>query len=882
LAKFRVPAEEIPGLLGQLSNVAAATGQPLADLAEKIGQLNAEGVSQSRILTALARSGVNVYGALAQSMGLTVDQVKKLATDGKLSEENILGMVEALSKLDASAAAAAADTMAGKMTILGNEAELAGERLGSALLPAVKEVADVFVAVANAIDKVPEPIITFAAEVATAVVAAKLLAAGLRSVIALLPITTAEIAAEGAASATAAVETTGLAVAMNTLKVNAGIVGLVIAGVGLAAYKIIPQLRGASDAAEEFGAGLDFSSATSGATDTLLLVKEMSDRSKEFGNAWKDAGVTVGQATNNLLKGGRAYDDMLARINAQIAELETHVVRSGDDPIFGLPQTVLSGRGQADEEAALARLRDLWVSEHDAIAAAREAQKQANTAMVDTGTAAGVGADGLDDLTDSADAAKEALKAAQEAGKDFADSLVDAFDKSFQAATTRLDLNAELAATLGPNGTEVQGLKEINKQLHDQTINTRDAAAQREKLISQSAQLAAKQRDQLLSEGVGLDEANKAYRKILQGQEDQLRKLGLLDAQTRQYFETLKALPAQQQVQIKAVLDLPTVDEQKAAVLELAERMPNAAVQLGAVMKPDWFKDADFTSSLLSALGPEGLEIAVKPIITPAAAADAAKANADNLRRAQQDARVFGDPFVAPKKLTADDFMDAELRKLLSGGTSTATANVNVVTTPPASTVKGQLDQAADPSGTGAGRTANINVTTTGTSPTDTGTQLDQAANPNGQAREAGIQVKINPVPAQQLLDSLKFEQGTKTDRVAGIQVRINPQSLATAQAQLTALSNTSIVLYPTISQQALNNITSAVRGAVSSGQSGSGGGGGSGSSGATPGGRSVNSAPRVQLTVQDGALANLVGVTVHDSVTRSVRTITNRKVVHV
>lgn len=877
LAKFRIPAESIPDILSRLSNVAVATHQPLVELAQSVGQLNTAGVNQQRILTALAKQGVQVYAALAQALGITTDQVKELASQGKLSADAIDAMLSQLSEMNATAASAAVETLGGKIQVLRNEAEIAAERFGAALLPALKGVASVLETVGDAIDKVPDPLVTTVAAVAAFVTISKLMSATIKGAVTAIGALVPAMAAEAVAAEGAAVSTGVFRGALLGLEAAAGPLGLAVAGLGLLLGGLIPTMDDAADSAQGLGVGLDFSAKGATNANAQVVIHDLVDKTHEFSQAWDDAGVSIKTASDNIFKGGAAFDEMIARTQKQVDIL--HEQRFAPANTSEEAQRALAAR---QEEERLQRLVDLWKAERDAVVKAQEAGQRTNDVNAAMAGVTGEAADSLDDLSDAADRAKEALRAAQEAGKDFADSLVDAFDDSFRAATARLDLNAELKATLGPHGTEVEGLKAINQQLIDEKINLRDAALQREKLISQSAQLAVKQRDQLLSEGKGLDQANKAYLQILNSQEDQLRQLGLLDAQTKAYFDTLKSLPTQQNIAIKAVLKLPTVDEQKAAVLELADRLPNAAVQLGAIMKEDWFRDPDFVNSLLGALGPEGLEIAVKPIITPKAAADAAVANSQALKRARDEARLFGEAFVPPKKLTADDFMDKELQKLLSGASATTVANVNVVVSPPAADVKAGLDQAADPTGTGAGRTANINVTTTGTSPADAGTQLDQAANPNGRAREAGIQININPVPARELLDSLKYETGTKTDRIAGIQVQIDPKSLATAQSQLASLSNTSIVLFPTISQQALNNITDSVRGAVTAGQNAGGSGGATGSGGAGVGGRSVTAPPRVALTVQDGALANLIGVTVHDSVARSVRTITNRKVVHV
>ena len=84
-----VDLQEIPGYLNDIGNVAAATGVPLAQIATVFAQMESKGKVTFEETQQLAEAGIPVWQTLAEKLGLTVAEVQKLATEGKLGADAI-------------------------------------------------------------------------------------------------------------------------------------------------------------------------------------------------------------------------------------------------------------------------------------------------------------------------------------------------------------------------------------------------------------------------------------------------------------------------------------------------------------------------------------------------------------------------------------------------------------------------------------------------------------------------------------------------------------------------------------------------------------------------------------------------------------------------
>ena len=93
---FGLDAKTATQATEQLSVVAAATGGDLTLLARNLGQIAAQGQAYTRDLTQFAIQGIPIWQEMSKVTGYTVQELKKMASEGKISFEIVQ---EALSNL---------------------------------------------------------------------------------------------------------------------------------------------------------------------------------------------------------------------------------------------------------------------------------------------------------------------------------------------------------------------------------------------------------------------------------------------------------------------------------------------------------------------------------------------------------------------------------------------------------------------------------------------------------------------------------------------------------------------------------------------------------------------------------------------------------------
>src|SRR5699024_9149666 len=78
------PGQELEGVLKSVANSAAATGTDMAEMGGIFNKVASTGKAQNDVLSAVADRGLPIYQALADQLGVTADEVFKMASAGEI------------------------------------------------------------------------------------------------------------------------------------------------------------------------------------------------------------------------------------------------------------------------------------------------------------------------------------------------------------------------------------------------------------------------------------------------------------------------------------------------------------------------------------------------------------------------------------------------------------------------------------------------------------------------------------------------------------------------------------------------------------------------------------------------------------------------------
>lgn len=138
LLAFGESADNITPVLGRIADIAAATGKDFNELATIYGKARTAGVLYAEDINQLVDAGIPIIQEFAKQLGVSTDQVKKLASEGKISFEELQLAFFNLTK-EGSKFAGQAEINA--LTVGG-----AWKGLLSELRPLISEVGDFFAA----------------------------------------------------------------------------------------------------------------------------------------------------------------------------------------------------------------------------------------------------------------------------------------------------------------------------------------------------------------------------------------------------------------------------------------------------------------------------------------------------------------------------------------------------------------------------------------------------------------------------------------------------------------------------------------------------------------------------------------------------------------
>ena len=144
------PGKELDGVLGTIANSAAAAGGSMGDMGSIFTKVASTGKAQNDSLNQIADRGIPIYQSLADQLGVTTDEVFKMASAGDISFSQF---EQAMSSATGSVAAELGNTATGSMANF----NAALSRLGAGLLAGVfPQIAPLIQAATGVIDRISE------------------------------------------------------------------------------------------------------------------------------------------------------------------------------------------------------------------------------------------------------------------------------------------------------------------------------------------------------------------------------------------------------------------------------------------------------------------------------------------------------------------------------------------------------------------------------------------------------------------------------------------------------------------------------------------------------------------------------------------------------
>ncbi|QKS15682.1 D-alanyl-D-alanine carboxypeptidase family protein [Curtobacterium sp. Csp2] len=153
------PGQELTRYLKLTADTAAITGSSLSDIGNVMNNVTTIGSAYNDSLQILAQKGIPVYSYLADQLGVTTDEVKTLASEGKISAEAFQAVIE---KNIGGAALSMGDSFSGAVANVGASLSRIGANLLDGLFP---KLAPLFQALTNALG----PVETLAGRVGDAI-----------------------------------------------------------------------------------------------------------------------------------------------------------------------------------------------------------------------------------------------------------------------------------------------------------------------------------------------------------------------------------------------------------------------------------------------------------------------------------------------------------------------------------------------------------------------------------------------------------------------------------------------------------------------------------------------------------------------------------------
>jgi tape measure domain-containing protein len=156
LLAFGIGANDVLETTSRLGDIAAGTGVGFADLAFVFGQVKTQGKAMTQDLYQFAQRGIPIFDELAKVMGISRDQVKKYAEQGKIGFKEVESVIKSLTSEGGKffgMMEAQSQTYEGKLSTFQDAWKGLVRTLGNELLPIAK---DVLTWLTNMIDMSPK------------------------------------------------------------------------------------------------------------------------------------------------------------------------------------------------------------------------------------------------------------------------------------------------------------------------------------------------------------------------------------------------------------------------------------------------------------------------------------------------------------------------------------------------------------------------------------------------------------------------------------------------------------------------------------------------------------------------------------------------------
>lgn len=155
LLAAKTPAEDLQRELRILGNVAAVAGTPLFEMSQILIQARMTMQVSLGDLNRLGNRGIPVFSMLAGQLGVAEDQIRSMASTGKISTEDLFAVFEKLGGVNgkyADATAKLAETFNGSFSTMQDAIGMFLEGAGKPLIPLVKAMTAELTNAASAFD----------------------------------------------------------------------------------------------------------------------------------------------------------------------------------------------------------------------------------------------------------------------------------------------------------------------------------------------------------------------------------------------------------------------------------------------------------------------------------------------------------------------------------------------------------------------------------------------------------------------------------------------------------------------------------------------------------------------------------------------------------
>lgn len=145
LLAFGVGVDDVLPNLRKLGDIAAGSGNDIGELAELFGKAKVQGRLFAEDINQFLGRGIPIVKGLAESMGVTEQEVKKLVENGKVGFGELEGAIEALAGETGQyfgLTERLADSTSGKLSTLKDNWDSIRRTIGEALLPVISDAVE--------------------------------------------------------------------------------------------------------------------------------------------------------------------------------------------------------------------------------------------------------------------------------------------------------------------------------------------------------------------------------------------------------------------------------------------------------------------------------------------------------------------------------------------------------------------------------------------------------------------------------------------------------------------------------------------------------------------------------------------------------------------